>query len=167
MLRILGAVCIFSASALVGIHLSENIRNKKERLVLTEKMFSEISDYIRWNSLTLHEIADRLFKSEQFAELEFVSALSQNCKNTRSFPSAWENAVKSDNQMCGEEKKFFYEIGNTLGTTDTQGQLSALDMYKSRIEKMILEESERYRIKGKLYRSLGAALGAMTGILMI
>lgn len=167
MLRIMGAVCIFSASALLGIYLSENIRNKKERLVLTEKMLSEISDYIRWNSLTLHEIAGRLSEKNQFSELDFVRKLSENCKETRSFPLAWENAVKSDGTLCDEEKKLLYEIGNSLGTTDTQGQLSALGLYKSRIEKMILEESEKYKVKGKLYRSLGAAFGAMTGILII
>jgi hypothetical protein len=42
MLRILGAVCIFSASALIGMYFSENIRHKKERLVFTEKMLLEI-----------------------------------------------------------------------------------------------------------------------------
>lgn len=167
MIRILGSVCIFSASALLGIYFSESIRHKKERLMLTEKMLSEISDYIRWNSLTLHEIAERLSEKKEFSEFEFVNILYENCKEIRSFPLAWDNAVKSDTKLSDEEKTFLYEIGNSLGTTDTKGQLSAIAMYNARIENMIHEEIEKYKVRGKLYRSLGVAFGAMTGILII
>ncbi|MBQ3565759.1 MAG: stage III sporulation protein AB [Oscillospiraceae bacterium] len=167
MLKILGVMCIFSASALIGVYFSESIRYKKERLVIIHKMLSDISDYIRWNSFTMHEIADRLSEKKEFSRLDFTVRLSENCKQMRSFPKAWENAVTSDDRLSEQEKKLLTDIGGSLGTTDVQGQLSAIAIYMSDIENMIAEESEKYRVKGKMYRSLGIAFGAMTGILII
>jgi len=89
MIRILGAVCIFAASALLGMFFSESIRSKKERLMNIRHMFSEISDYIRWNKFTLKEIAGKLSENKQFSTLGFVSDLTEICEKF-SFPKAWE-----------------------------------------------------------------------------
>lgn len=167
MIRLLGVVCVFSASAMMGMYFSENIRHKKERLAIIHKILSDISDYIRWNSFTMHEIADRLLEKEEFAKLDFTVKLSENCKQMRSFPKAWEKAVTSDDKLSEQEKKLLKDIGGSLGTTDVTGQLSVIAIYMSELEKMVAEESEKYRVKGKMYRSLGIAFGAMTGILII
>lgn len=167
MIKLFGVVCIFFSSALLGMYFSENIRHKKERLVIIQKMLSEISGFIRWNSLTMHEIARKLSENKEFSLVEFIGNLSENCKEMRSFPNAWDKAVRSDRKLSEQEKKLLQEIGNSLGTTDIQGQVSAIDMYIARVEKMVQEEGEKYKIKGKMYRSLGIAFGAMTGILII
>jgi len=166
MIRILGAVCIFAASALLGMFFSESIRSKKERLMNIRHMFSEISDYIRWNKFTLKEIAGKLSENKQFSTLGFVSDLTEICEKF-SFPKAWEEAVCSDKSLCDDEKSLLSRFGNSLGTTDIDGQISSINLYISEAEKMIAAESEKYKTKGKLYRSLGVAFGAMTGILMI
>ncbi|MBE6844919.1 MAG: hypothetical protein E7508_04285 [Ruminococcus sp.] len=167
MVKFLGVACIFFTSAALGIYFSENIKHKKERLLTERKMLVQIYELIRWNSLTLHEIARRLFESGDFNQLDYVSFLSQKCSELRSFPQAWEGAVKHDSKLSAEEKKLLLEIGAALGTTDKEGQLSTLEFYISRLDKMAQEEGERYRIKGKMYRSLGIASGAMIGILII
>lgn len=167
MIRLFGVACIFLASSFLGIYFSDNIKRKKERLLTLRKMLMQIYDLIRWNSMTMHEIANHLFDSGEFRSMEFVSSLSEECVKVRSFPHAWETAVKNDSQFSVDEKKLLLEVGASLGTTDKDGQLSTLEFYILRLEKMAQEESERYKIKGKMYRSLGIASGAMIGILII
>lgn len=167
MIRFIGVALIFIASAYVGINLSENIRRKKERFILIRKILSEISEFIRWNSLTMSEIAVRLSNNNEFIRQDFIKNLSDEIQKNRSFPQAWERAINCDKTLSDEEKKLLYDAGAALGTTDIDGQLSSLEFYISQADKMAEEENERYKVKGKMYRSLGAVFGAMIGILII
>lgn len=167
MIRFLGIAFIFMASAFVGIYLSDNIKRKKERLVTIGKILSEISELIRCYSFTLSEISAKLSENNDFAQLRFIKSLSEEIKKNSSFPDAWKKAVEDDNALSNEEKKLLYEVGMALGTTDIEGQVSALEFFILQAEKMAEEENERYKVKGKMYRSLGAVFGAMIGILII
>ena len=139
MIRIAGTLLIFLTSAAVGMFLSNSIKNKKERLIKERKMLEEISIMIRFNSFTLKEI---IFELEN-------------------------SGLKEDDILSESEKKLLTEIGYSLGTSDIDGQLSTLNIYKARLDELIEEESEKYRIKGKMYRSLGVMFGAMIGILIV
>lgn len=167
MIRFIGVAFIFMASAYVGINLSENIRRKKERFILIRKILAEISELIRWNSLTMSEIIVKLTENNEFCKQEFIRLLPDKLLETHSFPEAWERAIRSDKTLSDDEKKLLFEVGATLGTTDIDGQLSSLEFYISQADKMAEEENEIYKVKGKMYRSLGVAFGAMIGILII
>ena len=161
MIRIAGTLLIFLTSAAVGIFLSNSIKNKKERLIKERKMLEEISIMIRFNSFTLKEIIFELENAGLYNDFKFLNKLTIILKNVVSFPVAWEQAVKEDDILSESEKKLLTEIGYSLGTSDIDGQLSTLNIYKARLDELIEEESEKYRIKGKMYRSLGVMFGAM------
>lgn len=167
MVRFAGAMLIFLAASSFGIYLSDNIKRKRERFETELKILKEISLMIRWNSLTLHEIADELYNNKSFSEFEFIKYLKENCSKIRSFPKAWEKSVLSVKSLCCEERKLLLEVGSVLGATDKEGQLSSIELFCTRLEKMIESESEKYKIKGKMYRSLGVMAGAMIGIIII
>ena len=167
MIRIAGTLLIFLTSAAVGIFLSNRIKNKKERLIKERKMLEEISIMIRFNSFTLNEIIFELENAGLYNDFKFLNKLTIILKNVVSFPVAWEQAVKEDDILSESEKKLLTEIGYSLGTSDIDGQLSTLNIYKARFDELIEEESEKYRIKGKMYRSLGVMFGAMIGILIV
>ena len=167
MIRFIGVAFIFMASAYVGINLSENIRRKKERFILIRKILSEISELIRWNSFTMSEIIVKLYENDEFCKQEFIRLLPDKLSETHSFPEAWERAVRCDKTLSDDEKKLLLDVGATLGTTDIDGQVSSLGFFVSQADKMAEEQSEKYKIKGKMYRSLGVAFGAMIGILII
>lgn len=167
MIRITGILLIFLTSTVLGMFLSNNIKNKRERLVKERKMLEEISIMIRFNSLTLKEIIYELENEELFCDFKFLKILKIMLDKPISFPEAWEQAIKKDDIISESEKKVLIELGFNLGTTDIDGQLSTLNIYKIRLDKMIEEESEKYRVKGKMYRSLGIMFGAMIGILIV
>lgn len=167
MIRITGILLIFLTSTVIGIFLSNNIKNKRERLIKERKMLEEISIMIRFNSFTLKEIIHELEHAELFCDFKFLKILKITLEKPISFPEAWEQAIKKDDIISESEKKLLTELGYNLGTTDIDGQLSTLNIYKIRLDEMIEEESEKYRVKGKMYRSLGIMFGAMIGILIV
>lgn len=167
MIRFLGILLIFTASSSAGMFLSGNIKNKRERLLKERKMLEEISIMIRFNSLTLKEIIYELINTEMYNTFKFLKILDTRLNETVPFQEMWEQSVKNDDTLSVDEKKLLSELGFSLGTTDAEGQLSTLNIYKTRLDEMIEAETEKYRVKGKMYRSLGVMFGAMIGILIV
>lgn len=166
-MRVLGAAMIFLAFSASGICFSDRIRKKRERLAALIYMLEETVTLIRWNSLTLREIAAELSAEKTFEDFSFVKKLYENISGGMSFPKGWEEAVAADKFMSLEEKQLLSELGCALGTTDKKGQISVIGLYRERLCGLLSKETEKYRIKGKMYRSLGIATGAMIGIIMI
>lgn len=167
MMRFIGAAMIFFAASAFGIYLSENIKRKIQRLETERKILGDVSVMIRWNALTLHEIAEELSQNKSYSDFDFIKNLMENLISTRSFPESWEKAVISDKSLCTEERKILLDVGAALGTTDKEGQLSSLEIFDMRLKKIVEAEEEKYKIKGKMYRSLGVTAGAMIGIIII
>lgn len=166
MIKFIGILCIFAASSASGLAMSDRIKCTRNRFEKERKMLEEISVMIRFSSLTLREIADELNRSDTYSEIGFVRLLVSKAEQT-CFPKAWKESVLGDRNLTESERKLFLELGESLGTTDAEGQLSTIDIYKARLDDMIEQESEKYRVKGKMYRSLGIMFGAMIGILII
>lgn len=167
MIRFLGILLIFTASSSAGMFLSGNIKNKRERLLKERKMLEEISIMIRFNSLTLKEIIYELINTEIYNTFKFLKILDKRLNESVPFQEMWEQSVRNDDTLSADEIKLLSELGCSLGTTDAEGQLSTLNIYKTRLDEMIEAETEKYRVKGKMYRSLGVMFGAMIGILIV
>ena len=167
MIRVIGAGLIFLAVSGFGLSLSDRLKKRCERLDAYISMLVDMTSMIRWNELTVKQIAETLSERKELAGICFLKPLSELCERGVPFPKAWKTSVDGDKSITSEEKKLLYEIGATLGSTDKQGQLSAMELYRERLERMLSEQREKYAVKGRMYRSLGITAGAMIGIIMI
>lgn len=166
MIRLIGVFMIFSACCAAGMIISASIRKKLERLNLFRRMSDEISTFIRYNSLTVREIFMKLQENKAYSSLAFINAYDYGFKG-RAAAAIWLEGIDSDPELTADEKHILSQLGTQLGTTDTQGQLSVISIFNEELEAMIKKQSERYAVKGKLYRSIGVLAGAMLGILII
>ena len=66
-----------------------------------------------------------------------------------------------------EEKHILLDLGNLLGTTDIEGQLSCISAQLALMSSLREQRAAEYRQKGRLYRSLGVMAGISVGIIMI
>jgi Stage III sporulation protein AB (spore_III_AB). len=69
--------------------------------------------------------------------------------------------------LAGEDMDILRDFGELLGKSDRQMQQAVLDMEKEKIAAMELKAKEAAETNGKLYRNLGALLGAALVILLI
>lgn len=166
MMRIIGVLLIFSASVMVGVMLSLNMKNKLERLKLFRRMAEEIATLIRYRGLTVREIISQLRYSSAYDELVFLKSEDYSDRS-QSVSEIWERNVIADYTLTEEETKVLLSLGTQLGTTDTQGQLSVIAAFVAEIEEMQERQFQKYAVKGKLYRSMGILVGAMAGIMII
>ena len=166
-MRILGAGLIFTALSLLGMGFSSSLKAKEKRLYLMTKMLDDISSMIRWNALTVSDISERLYKSGSYEKLGFLCKLWEKLEEGVSFPLAWKEAVSGAAVLDEDEKTKLCELGQVLGSADIEGQLSSIALIQTEIGKMHDEQAEKYRTKGRLYRTVGVTVGAMAGIMII
>ncbi len=78
----------------------------------------------------------------------------------------WCDAVRADNNVPKAAADILCALGNVLGTTDMQGQLAALALYRHQMNVLAEEEKTCVLKKGELYRRLGVLGGVMLAVLL-
>lgn len=167
MLKLIGIMLLVCATGYAGISASTLLKEHITRLELTRKMIDEITILIRHKSLTVTEIVDELISNSIYTELAFLQIVKSEIAPGIPFHTAWINAIKKDSKLLVEEKIELISLGNSLGSSDTEGQMSALTIYKDKFNLLIKKANENYDKKGKLYRSLGVLSGVFVAILLI
>lgn len=166
MIKLLGVLLIFSASCCLGMQISMGMKKKLERLVAYRQMSDEIATLIRYRSMKIREIILQIKDSELYSGLKFLNSPDFNDKS-RPVGEIWIESIRADFSLDSDEKKLLSQLITQLGTTDTEGQLSVISVFNENLNAMIEKQSERYSVKGKLYRSMGILMGAAVGIMIL
>ncbi|QAT42865.1 stage III sporulation protein AB [Aminipila luticellarii] len=91
-------------------------------------------------------------------------------KNNCSFLESWIRYSKELGDTCSfteEDIHTIVELGKGLGGTDVYGQSAVIQRSYKRIENQLKEASEENNKKGKMYKSLGIAIGLTLVIILI
>lgn len=83
---------------------------------------------------------------------------------------AWQTSVedcKNFLEFNKEDLRFIISIGNMLGKTDIDGQVSELNLSMGLIDSQIEKAEEYCKKSEKMYRSLGSIVGLVIIIILI
>ena len=69
--------------------------------------------------------------------------------------------------MKTEDKQTIKTLSKLLGSTDTDGQISQIEVTETFLEKQIREAEEEKQKNEKLYKKLGATIGLAIVIILI
>jgi len=166
MIKIIGIFALVISSSLIGITASEKLKNRVSELNLIKYMLEEIAILIRYKAMTVYEIIGTLKKNEGFKKLEFIDGFTINMQN--SFATSWgENIDKAKSSLTKADIELLKSFGGTLGTSDIDGQLSTIEVFKGNFSKLEKDARHIYEQKSRLYRSLGVLIGAFISIMLI
>ncbi len=88
----------------------------------------------------------------------------------RDLPDCWSEAVEtaySESALNKEDRRILADLGIDLGKTDMESQAAMFLRTFSLLESQAAEASEEKKTKGKMYKSLGTAMGVLIVILFI
>lgn len=136
-------------------------------LTLTGRMLEELSVQIRFKASTVYELLDALANS--VGELEFLSLAQKRASCGESFFAAWEKGLADwrNSDIKEEDRALLLSIGEKLGDSDVDGQLSTIELHKQHLNTLLLSATEERKKKGKLYRSLGVLAGVFVAIMLL
>lgn len=165
-IKFTGIILIIICSTMAGVMASDKLKGYYKNCILIEETANRIGIMIKYRSLDVYGISSELKKSEAFSELEFIKNLPDDFVE-ESFESVWNRAVNSDNSIGDEEKRALISFGETFGASDTQGQLSSIEMLIENLKNTEQKRRAEYEKKGRLYRCAGLLAGIMTGIMIL
>ena len=167
MLRIIAAIIFISAGTIAGASRAYTLKYKLEICQSIKIMLREITLYIRSTGADVYRIVSELKKIKSLESLLFIEELPTEFEPDSDFRSKWRKAVNAQTDLPDEEKKILLSLGDIIGTSDIEGQMTAINGLQSELD--AIEQTRRDMLikKGKLYRSVGMLFGVMAGILVI
>lgn len=124
---------------------------------------------IRFKHETVLRLIEEAESSSSCNRLGFLSTVRERFIASGNFPLAWKESVLEwfPNYLKPEDKTLLLEIGDFLGGSDIDGQLSNLQIKMETASKLLHEAEEEKKRKSKLFRSLGVLGGAFAAILLV
>ena len=167
MLKLICIGGIVLAASCCGIYFSAALKDRIISLKRISCMLEEIFILLKYRSATVYEILETLRRDERFAELSFLNEQKFSADN--SFQQVWCEAVERNipKGLKKSDAELLSDVGRKLGTSDLEGQLSALELRQAELNSAISAAEEEYRRKAKLYRSLGVLAGVFIAIMLV
>ena len=81
--------------------------------------------------------------------------------------ASWCEAAHRAVFLNESDKNILIGVGEQIGGTDIEGQLSMLAMSKTLAEQNLLQAENEYRIKGRMLRTVWSLCGLAAGIMVI
>lgn len=160
--KLAGLLLLFLTGGLCGIRFAAALRTQAERAVTLRALLADMAAVLRYQSPTVWELTAYLAAQPRYRTFAFLGVTETDGR----FHVAWTAAVERESALQPEERALLAELGEVLGTTDTDGQLSQLLLFQTRADVLVTQAQARYETKGKLYRTLGLLGGAAAAVLL-
>lgn len=158
---------IFVFSTLIGKYISRSYKYRLEELKEIKNSLNVFKSKIKFTYDPIAEIFEEIAKntSKNVSQL-FIMARENMNNETASL--AWENAVdKAKGNFNKEDKQTLKTLSKLLGITDTEGQISQIEITETFLDKQIRQAEEEKNKNEKLYNKLGGAIGLVIVIILI
>lgn len=165
MMRAMGLVLLLGCSGTAGFWAARRIRQQWETIRRLLSLLDSFAARIRYQSLPLEELIAQTVQCPEFAGLGFLHRLSFSPDTP--FAVQWQRVLEEERDVPRRAVQVLLSLGSTLGTTDGEGQLSALALYRQEMERAEQEWREKYRTQGALYPKLGLLGGAVLVLLFL
>lgn len=169
-LKILGAILIFLVSSMLGFLYSNRLKMRVDELGKIIYWSEYMSNQIRFNSLPLKDLFQQMALMKEFQLLYFVKKSDESMQKNIMFPEAFENALDKSKNIMNLEKEDYdclINIKNDLGSTDIDGQVKILELFKTNITYQYEKAKINYEKTGQMYKKIGMLVGVALAIMLI
>ncbi len=164
MFKLTGAVMIAAACALWGILRSENLKRRAlclEKIVYAMKLLENDIMYEKRDIKISLKSAGR---TQGVALFENAAEKMENEGAEKAFDEAVEVCGE---YLLGTDKEILKEFAENLGMSGKEEQLKRIRGTSERLENAKVNAETEYEKSGKLYRGMGALIGAAAVILLL
>lgn len=160
------AVIFAAFGGFAGLFFSLRLKEREKTMSSVLLLIKELTVQIRYTNREIGEILTAAAENGELNGLYFVSECSRLDKNGNFHP-LWREGVRKQPFLAAKDRELLISLGDSLGQTDTEGQLSFLEMYEELIKKNLEQAAKDYADKGRMYRSVGLLCGLAAGITVL
>ena len=129
-------------------------------------LIKELTVQIKYTNSEIGSMLKHASQNEAYQNLIFVTSCA-GIGETGDFHPLWNDGVKKQPYLTPTDRELLFALGDRLGETDLEGQLSFLELTCEMLKKQQTEAAENYRKKGRMYRSVGILCGIAAGIMVL
>ncbi len=138
----------YSAAAVLfctasGFYFSKKLKEREERLCSVLMLVKELSVQIRYTNAKIGEMLKSASQNSAYGKLSFVTDCALLNEN-EDFHKVWSEGVKKQPFLEQRDRELLLSLGEHLGETDSEGQLSFLEMTESMLSEQREEARENY-----------------------
>ncbi len=158
---------LFLACSGAGFLAAGRIRTQAANTELLTALLGDFMTYIRYQCLPLEELLAMVAAHPNYTVFSFLRRTSEGFCTAEHPGVLWSEAVEADTAVAAPAKEILRALGASLGTTDVQGQLAALELHRAQMQALAAEMKKNSHKKGKLYSQLGVLAGAMLALMLL
>lgn len=158
---------VFIISALIGKYISKQYIYRLKELEEIKNALNILKSKIKFTYEPLPEIFEEISKNTTI-NISRIFTKAKEEMNNKSASEAWENSIDEySGNLNKEDKQVIKTLSKLLGTTDTDGQLSQIEVTESFLDEQIRQAQEEKNKNEKLYQKLGVTIGMAIVIILI
>lgn len=161
----LSAITVLFGAA-TGVWFSKCLKEREHFISSVILLIKELTVQIKYTNSEIGAMLQHAAQTDTYRNLLFIT----NCESITEngdFHPLWNDGVKSQPYLTSADRELLFALGDKLGETDLDGQLSFLELTCEMLKKQQQEASENYRKKGRMYRSVGILCGLAAGIIVL
>lgn len=161
---------IFLISAYIGNLFSRKYRNRVDELKSFKEAFNILETKIKFTYEPIGDIFEEI--ANLFYKNKIRPIFDDAKRNMKKFElnTSWNKAIDENKQnldLNDEDLSTIKKLGNMLGKTDVQGQLSEIKLNMNFLDIQISYAEESKKKNEKMYRTLGTIFGLAIIIILI
>lgn len=169
-LRYLVLILILSCSTSIGFLLSKKYSDRLRELNTIDKLINIMQNKIKFTRMPLKEILQEISSIKENIEISDLFYKVSKKLEIKTTEDAWNEVLEEKKislNLKNEDINLIKSLGNNLGKTDIEGQMSGINQF-STLLKVQIKEAEREKSKNeKMYKSLGTIIGLALVIILI
>jgi len=166
---IMNIFCSVTAAVLgaaAGIYFSRQLKERERIMTAAILLIKELEVQIRYTNAEIGDMLRNSADNEAYQKLLFVTEC-RKIEEKGNFHNIWSEGVKRQAYITERDRELLIALGERLGETDAEGQLSFLEMTEEMIKGQQQQAESDYKNKGKMYRSVGILCGLAMGIMVL
>lgn len=159
-LKIIGALAVALSGLLFGRFRAGRLAVRRDFLKELSVFFSALSTALRYKNDDIFNLVSS--SGELFCSIQL--------SGSEPFEDAWRSVTRGFQRkyaLTSQDLALLGEFGAQLGKTDTEGQLSHIELYQTLFSKQLALAQEEVDSKSKLYQTLGLFAGVSAAIVLV
>lgn len=168
-LRYVFLISILAGSTSVGFLLSRSYTDRAKELNSLSNLINILQNKMKFTHKPLGEILEETAAIREDSRISEIFWKTGQKLKKQKIEDAWSEAILEEKiflNLKGEDIKVIQTLGNVLGKTDIEGQMSEIAQFNTLLKVQIKKAEEEKNKNVKMYKSLGTIIGLAIVILL-
>lgn len=166
-MKLLGIAMVMTCAAGLGVLRACRLSGRVGELERCLSFLDSLGEELRYTHAPIGRVAASLAGREDYRSLPLAREWDRGCREGLPSWEAFQQGVDArDSLLTPADRQTLAPLAQVLGCTDLEGQLSAISLVSTLMERRLEEASRQKDSRARMEVSLGVLAGAAAAVLL-